>query len=71
MGKSKRRIIARGKYDRLENLSREDAINFVVANISSKDEAIEIISLFGLKADELLEAGADYEEVKALGSVLK
>ena len=71
MGKSKRRIIAKGKYDQLENLSREDAINSVVNNIYDKEAVIDIISLFGLKADELLEAGADYEEVKALGSVLK
>lgn len=71
MGKSKRRIIAKGKYNQLNNLTREEAIFTVVENISDKNYIIDFISLFGLKAEELLEAGADYEEVKALGSLLK
>ena len=71
MGKSKRRIIAKGKYKQLENFTRDEAVLFVLNNIKKKEDVFEVISLFGLKADELLEAGADYEDVKTLGSLLQ
>ena len=71
MGKSKRRIIAKGKYKQLEKFTRDEAILFVLNNIKKKEDVFEVISLFGLKADELLEAGADYEDVKTLGSLLQ
>lgn len=70
MGKAKRRSIALGKHNQLSNLSREDAINLVVKNLYNKEEVVDIITLFGLTAEELLEAGADYETVKALGSLI-
>ena len=71
MGKAKKRSIALGKHKRFENLSREEAIEFVLQNITDKNDIVEVISLFGLKAEELLVAGAEYEEVMALGSLLK
>ena len=71
MGKSKRRIIAKGKYNQLDNLSREEAVALVVEKIKNKSQVEEIISLFGLKAEELLEAGAAYEDVKTLGSLFQ
>lgn len=71
MGKSKRRIIAKGKYKQLENFTRDEAILFVLNNIKKKEDVFEVVSLFGLRADELLEAGADYEDVKTLGSLLQ
>ena len=70
MGKSKRRIIARGKYNQLDNLSRDEAVKLVVENMQNKSQIEYVISLFGLKAEELLEAGAGYEEVKSLGSLI-
>ena len=70
MGKSKSRIIARGKYDRIENISREDAIRIVVEKLTKKEPADGIITLFGLKPEELLEAGAEYEAVKSIARLL-
>lgn len=67
MGKAKRRSIAKGKYDQLANLAREDAVKIAVSKIQQKESPDEIITLFGLTAEELLEAGADYEAVKSLG----
>ncbi len=70
MGKAKRRSIALGKYNQINNLSRTDAIDLVINKLSKKENVSEIISLFGLKAEELLEAGADYEIVKSLGGLV-
>ena len=67
MGKAKRRSIAKGKYNQLTNLAREDAVAIAVDKINKKENPEEIITLFGLTAEELLEAGADYEAVKSLG----
>ena len=67
MGKAKKRSIALGRHNQLTNLSREDAISIVLEKIKNNDDAEDIISLFGLSAEELLEAGADYESIKALG----
>ena len=70
MGKSKKRSIALGKHNRLDNLTRENAIEFVLSNIDKKQEIADVISLFGFNAEELLEAGADYEAIISLGSLL-
>ncbi len=67
MGKAKKRSIALGRHNQLTNLSREDAISIVLEKIKNNESAEDIISLFGLSAEELLEAGADYESIKALG----
>ena len=67
MGKAKKRSIALGKHNRIENLSREGAIELVAEKLSKQESVDEIITLFGLKAEELLEAGIDYETVIALG----
>lgn len=73
MGKSKRRILHKGINDRLTNLSREYALREVVSACNAKkvDENIkDIISLFGFCAEELLEAGAQYEDVVSLKGLL-
>ena len=70
MGKAKKRIIANGKYDRISNLTRDEAILNVVKCIKNGEDPTELISLFGLKGEELLEAGADYESIKSLGELL-
>ena len=70
MGKSKRRIIARGKHQQIANITREEAIQEVLMHLDKHANISELISLFGLKAEELLEAGADYETVKSLGDIL-
>ena len=63
MGKSKKRILPKGAHSQISKLSRKEAIE-IVLNSTSKDEIENIISLFGLKPEELLEAGMNYESVK-------
>lgn len=68
MGKSKTRILRKGIQNQLQKLSREDAIREVVSYLNSNDNnsAKDLISMFGLQADEILEAGASYESVVAI-----
>ena len=70
MGKSKKRSIALGKHNQITNLTREDAVNSVIKRLKNNEPVNDIITLFGLKPEELLEAGADYESVKALGRLI-
>ena len=66
MGKAKRRSIALGRHNQISNLSRSDAIISVVEKLSKQEDVSELITLFGLSAEELLEAGANYEDIKSL-----
>lgn len=73
MGKSKRRILHKGINDKITNLTREEALKDVVKACDAKkidDEIKDLISLFGLSAEELLECGAQYEDVVGLKSLL-
>lgn len=71
MGKSKKRIIYKGKNLQFTNLTRSDAIKKTVELLESSDkEAYSLITLFGLTAEEVLEAGASYEVVKGLEGIL-
>lgn len=71
MGKSKKRIIYKGKKQQFTNLSRQDAIEMAVDMLnSSVKEAYSLITLFGLSAEEMLEAGASYEAVKGMENLL-
>ena len=38
--------------------------------MEQKQEAIELITLFGVSAEELLEAGASYEDVVSFGRII-
>lgn len=72
MGKAKKRSIYLGKNDQFSRLSRTEAVKTVVEMLKNDDkEVYGLITLFGLSAEELLEAGADYEVVKGLENVLK
>ena len=72
MGKSKKRAFNRGDINNFYKLSREDAVKSAVEFIKENNiEAYGLITLFGLSAEELLEAGAEYEEVVKLGGMLK
>ena len=66
MSKAKRRSIALGRHNQISNLSRNDAIISVVEKLSKQEDVSELITLFGLSAEELLEAGANYEDIKSL-----
>ena len=71
MGKSKSRILRRGVQNQIPKLSREDAVLEVVYYLSCNKlaEAKDLISMFGLSADEILEAGASYESVVAIKNI--
>lgn len=71
MGKAKKRSLALGVKNKISNITRESAITQIVENIEEKTEAIELITLFGVSAEELLEAGASYEDVVSFGRILK
>lgn len=73
MGKSKRRILHKGINDQITSLRREDALKEVVKACNAKkidNKVKDLISLFGLSAEELLEEGASYEDVLGLRSIL-
>ena len=72
MGKSKKRIIYKGKHEQFMNLSRNQAVQKAVDLLKDGDkEAYSLITLFGLSAEEILEGGADYELVKGMENILK
>lgn len=55
-------------------LKREDAIFNVVKDLKYNkfdNETKDVITMFGLYAEELAEAGAGYEELKVLKSILR
>ena len=68
---SKKRIIYKGKNLQFTNLTREEAAKTAAEflNLNSK-EAYSLITLFGLTAEEILEAGASYEVVKGVENLL-
>lgn len=71
MGKAKKRSFKLGINDRLSNLTRKDALCEAVKLLNKLDsEAYNIITLFGLSAEELLEEGANYEAVRNIKSIL-
>lgn len=72
MGKSKKRIIHRGKNEQFITLSRANAVSAVAQMLNCGDkEAYSLITLFGITAEEVLEAGASYEAVKGVENLLK
>lgn len=72
MGKAKKRSFQLGIYNQFSSLSREDAVKMVVKLLETNDrEADNLITLFGISAEEVLEAGASYEAVKSKEGLLK
>jgi len=71
MGKSKRRSLNQGIYNKFQYMTRESALESIIANMNNKNEIIDKITLFGFTAEEMLEAGAEYEDVMALGGLVK
>ena len=70
MGKSKRRSLNQGINNKFQYMTRESALDSVVKNMDNKNEIIDTITLFGFTAEEMLEAGAEYEDVMALGGLI-
>ena len=71
MGKSKARSLNRNINDKFKYMTRESALNNVVKHMDNKNEVIDTITLFGFTAEEILEAGAEYEDVMALGGIVR
>ena len=71
MGKAKRRSLKLGINDTFQSMTRESALEKVVENIEHKNKVIDTITLFGFTAEEMLEAGASYEDVMSLGGLVK
>lgn len=70
MSKAKRRSLKQGINNRFQYMTRESALDSVIKNIEKKDEVIDTITLFGFTAEEMLEAGAAYEDVMAFGGLV-
>ena len=70
MGKSKRRSLNQGINNKFQYMTRESALDSVIKNMDNKNEVIDTITLFGFSAEEMLEAGAEYEDVMALGGFI-
>ncbi len=71
MGKAKQRSLKKGINDRFKYMTRESALESVVKNINNKSDVLDTITLFGFTAEEMLEAGAEYEDVMALGGLVE
>lgn len=71
MGKAKKRSLNLGINNKFSYMTRESALESVVQNMENRDEVIDTITLFGFTAEEMLEAGAEYEEVIALGGLVR
>lgn len=72
MGKAKKRSLHLGINDRFSRLTREEAVETVVDMLNTGDKDVYgLITLFGLTAEEILEAGASYEAVTGIGSILQ
>lgn len=71
MGKAKKRSLHLGINDRFSKLSRGEAVGHVVEMLKKGDKDVyALVTLFGLSAEEILEAGASYEAVKGLGGII-
>ena len=75
MGKCKKRTLYNGNSDSTKFMTREEAVSDIFKILNKKQKinfkrAVDTISLFGITAEELSEAGVSYENLKALGSVL-
>ena len=71
MGKAKRRSLKNGINDKFPYMTREAALTSVIENIEQKEHVIDTITLFGFSAEEMLEAGAAYEDILSFGGLVK
>ena len=73
MGKAKRRNLNKTSNDKFVNLTRKEALLEIVAACNAKnitEDVKDLILLFGFNAEDLLEAGADYEDTISLKAFL-
>lgn len=74
LGKCKKRLSARARNEKFQlHLSRKEAINLVYEELNQDPSSIsakKMISLFGLSAEELAEAGTTYEILRSLDGLI-
>ena len=76
MGKCKKRTLNGRRSASPYFMTRETAVNNVFRMFNENKKKVDLklamdtISLFGLSAEELSEAGVPYENLKALGSAI-
>lgn len=69
MGKSKKRILNKTTQTTGTALTRNEAVITILKNIKQnkqKKETANLINLFGITTEELLEAGAGFEEISSI-----
>ncbi len=64
MGKAKKRGFSRKLNNQYSNITRQEAIDEVIRLNQNNENSDYLMSLFGLTEEELLEAGANYEDIK-------
>ena len=60
----------KSRNNQFETMSREEAVKKAVKSLKKRDVDEDLITLFGLSSEELLEAGASYEEVNGIEGIL-
>lgn len=73
MGKSKKRIFNKNKNMNSITMRREDAVSSIVSDLKNNildNDTKNLLTLFGISAEELAESGASYEELKALKGII-
>ena len=70
MGKAKRRSLKNGINDKFPYMTRENALKSVIDNIENREKVLDTITLFDFSAEEMLEAGAAWEDVVSLGALV-
>ncbi len=70
MGKAKKRSINLSKHNPFKSMTREEAVLEVVKRFKRNENVLDLVTMFGLSAEELLEGGALYEEVKSIEGIL-
>ena len=64
-------IIDQGINNKFQYITRESALDSVIKNLDKNADVMDTITLFGFTAEEMLEAGAEYEDVMALGNLVR
>ena len=73
MGKAKKRSLHLGINKTFDNITRQEALFQVLKACKKKsldDSTKDLITLFGFSCEELLESGANYEDVLSLKPIL-
>ena len=74
MGKCKKRTLYNSTNGSTKYMTREDAVSDTFKTLKKQsvnyERVAKTISLFGITAEELSEAGVSYENLQALGSLI-